>query len=137
VYFLEKLSLRGWVSAMGLVAMGRKGASREVSVGEMGVEEAIVPPTPMRDVTSGGRRADVGDMLDIGLTRAGLWGEPMDMTKGMLELDAALNLRSGGDGSWVEMWPVVEVTDPVRERSIAGDAGEGEFVALSCSSNAP
>jgi hypothetical protein len=79
--------------------MGRKGASREASVGEMGVEDAIVPPTPTRDVMSGGRRPDVGDMLNIGLTRAGLWGEPMDMTKGMLEPDAALSLRSSGDGS--------------------------------------
>ena len=70
-------------------------------MGEMGVEDAIVPPTPTRDVVvmmlSGAARPEVGDMLDIGLTRAGLWGEPMEMTKGMLELDAALSLRSGGD----------------------------------------
>jgi hypothetical protein len=90
-----------------LVVVGRKGGSREeVSVGEMGVEDAIVPPTPMRDVTGmilrGALRAmgaGVGEMLVIGFMRAGLWGEPMDMTKGTLELDAALSLRSGGEGS--------------------------------------
>jgi hypothetical protein len=78
----------------------------EVSVGDIGVEEAIVPPTPTRDVTvlilSDVLRvmgAGVGDVLAMGRMRAGLCGEPMDMTKGMLELDAALSLRDGVDGS--------------------------------------
>jgi hypothetical protein len=96
---------------VGLVAVGLTGnSSLEVSVGEIGevtgVEEAMVPPTPVRDKTglilSGAFLViahDVGGMLTTGVTRAGLCGEPMAMTNGMLEFDAALNLRSGGDAS--------------------------------------
>jgi hypothetical protein len=99
----------------------------------MGVDDAIVPPTPTRDVMSGGRRVGGGD---AGLETAGLWGEPMDLTKGMLEVDAALSLRSGGDASWFDVFAVVELTDPVRDRRMAGAAGEAELAVLSCRFNA-
>jgi hypothetical protein len=48
----------------------------------------------------------------------------------MLELDAALNLRSGG-GS-IGVVAVVEPADPARERGIAGSMAEGELAMLSC-----
>lgn len=85
--FLEKLSLRicaTGATEIGLVAVGLTGnSSLEVSVGEIGevtgVEEAMVPPTPVRDVTglilSGAFLViahDVGGMLTTGVTRAGL-----------------------------------------------------------------
>lgn len=58
-----------------------------------GVVDAIVPPTPMREVTgmilSGWFR-----VMEHGVTKAGLCGDPMAITKGILELDAALPLRS-------------------------------------------
>jgi hypothetical protein len=107
---LEKLSLRVCAADVGFVEVGLKGdSSLEVSVGEIGevtgVEDAIVPPTPMRDVTAtilrGALRVmeqDVGGMLVAGVTNAGLCGDPMAITNGMLEADAALILRSGGDG---------------------------------------
>jgi hypothetical protein len=72
-----------------------------------GVVDAMVPPTPARDVPVLILRGaflviehDVGGMLAAAGTRAGLWGEPIAMTKGMLELDAALSFRSDGDESW-------------------------------------
>ena len=97
-------------TAVGLVVIGLRGGSRhEISVGEMGdvtgVEDAMVPPTPVRDVVlilSGAFLViehDVGGMLAAGEMRAGLCGEPIAMTNGMLELDPVLNLRSGGDES--------------------------------------
>jgi hypothetical protein len=54
----------------------------------------------------------------------------MPITKGMLELDAALSLRSGGD-AWTWVFAVVELVEPAREGSIAGGAGEAEFVTVS------
>jgi hypothetical protein len=105
--FLEKLSLRACGTSTGLVDAGLSGGSSiGMSVGETGdvtgVDDAIVPPTPMRDVTvvtfSGAFRViehDVGGIVTIGVTSAGLCGDPMPITKGTLELDAALNFRSG------------------------------------------
>jgi hypothetical protein len=75
------------------------GEANDISVGDMGVEEAIVPPTPTRDVTGTILRgAGVGDVLGMRCMRAGLCGDPIDMTKGMLELDAVLSLRDGVEG---------------------------------------
>jgi hypothetical protein len=104
---LEKLSLRVCDKSTGLVDAGLSGGSSiNMFVGETGdvtgVDDAIVPPTPMRDVTgvilSGAFRViehDVGGMVATGVTSVGLCGDPMPITKGMLELDAALNFRSG------------------------------------------
>jgi hypothetical protein len=82
------------------------GSSINMSVGETGdvtgVDDAMVPPTPMRDVTgvilSGAFRViehDVGGIVATGVTSAGLCGDPMPIIKGMLELDAPLNFGSG------------------------------------------
>lgn len=67
-----------------------------------GVVDAIVPPSPMRDVTGMILRGwfrvmehAAGGMLVTGVTKAGLYGEPMAITKGLLDVDAALPLRSG------------------------------------------
>lgn len=115
----------------GFVDIGRKGdSSLDVLVGEIGevtgVDDAIVPPTPMRDVTGtilrGAFRVmeqDVGGMIAAGVTSAGLCGEPMAITKGMLEVDAALILRSGGDDCWKGVADV-DPAEPARERNGAG-----------------
>ena len=112
--FLDKLSLRVGVegaTGIGLVVVRFEGESNSGrSFGEMGevtgVEDAMVPPTPVREVVglifSGAflvMEQDVGGMLAAGETRAGLCGEPIAITNGILELDAPLNLRSGGDES--------------------------------------
>jgi hypothetical protein len=55
----------------------------------------------------------------------------MPMTNGMLELDAALSLRSGSDDAWAWVFAVVELVEPVRGASIAGSAGEAEVVVVS------
>ena len=93
----------------GFVDIGRVGGSNAVvSIRERGedkgVEEAIVPPTPVREIGSvifnGALRVIeqlVGIMAADVVIRAGLCGEPMAMTKGTLELDVVLILRSGGD----------------------------------------
>jgi predicted polyphosphate/ATP-dependent NAD kinase len=115
-----------------LVETGLNGdSSLDVSVGEIGdvtgVEDAIVPPTPMRDVTgtilSGAFRVmeqDVGGMIAAGVTNAGLCGDPIAITKGMLEVDAALILRSGGDGGWKGIVADVDPAEPARRRKAAG-----------------
>lgn len=58
----------------------------------------------------------------------------MPMTKGILELEAALNLRSGGADAWAWVLAVVELVEPVRGRSIASGAGEAEVMVVSWSS---
>lgn len=83
------------------------GSGLEASDGETGevtgVEEAMVPPTPVLEIDelilSGALRVieqGVDGMLVVGVSRAGLCGEPMAITKGIFEPDAALILRSGG-----------------------------------------
>lgn len=141
--FLEKLSLRVCGCSTGLVDAGLSGGSSiDVSVGETGevtgVDDAMVPPTPMREVTgmifNGAFRVmghDVGGIVATGVTSAGLCGEPMAITKGMLELDAALTFRSGDDGGWIEALVMAELADPARGRSIAGDVREEELSILS------
>jgi hypothetical protein len=69
-------------------------------------DDAIVPPTPARDVfvliLRGAFRVmaqEESGMVIAGSMRAGLCGEPMAMTKGVLELDAVLGLRSSGEES--------------------------------------
>ena len=98
-------------TGIGLVVVRIEGESNSRrSFGEMGevtgVEDAMVPPTPVREVVglifSGAflvMEHDVGGMLPTGETRAGLCGEPIAITNGILELDAPLKLRSGGDDS--------------------------------------
>ena len=68
---------------------------------ETDVDDAIVPPTPTREVAGLIFRGaflvmehGVGCMVIAGATKAGLCGEPMPMTKGILEFNAALSLRS-------------------------------------------
>ena len=109
--FLEKLNLRvctAGVDDTGLVGCGFGGGSGlETSVGEvgdvMGVEDAIVPPTPDLDtdelILRGAFRViehGVGGMPVVGVMRAGLCGEPIAMTNGILDAEATLSLRSGG-----------------------------------------
>lgn len=108
---------------------GKKGFL-EVSVGEIGdvrgVEVAIVPPTPVRSVgektlTFPVIEHAVGGTVVVGVMSAGLCGEPMAMTKGMLELDAVLGLREGEGGC-----TFVEVAESSRERRDSG-AGMAEL----------
>jgi hypothetical protein len=73
----------------------------------MGVEDAMVPPTPVREV-GGVILSDAfrvieqldGSTAAGGVFRSGLCGEPMAMTKGMLETEAALSFRSGRGEEW-------------------------------------
>lgn len=130
------------VDVKGMVDAGfGDGGNLEVSVGEMGevtgVVDAMVPPTPVLKadgmIFNGAFRVmehAVGGKLVVGEMRAGLCGEPIAMTKGILELDATLNLRSGGD-DWVGKLPILDALDPARERGFAGDIGDGELAALS------
>lgn len=95
----------------------------EASVGEMGdvrgVEEAIVPPKPVRDVgeeTLSGAHLPVmehvvGVITAVGAMSAGLCGEPIAMTKGMLLPDPVLNFRCGEEGC---MFAVLDFSDPAR-----------------------
>lgn len=71
---------------------------------ERGVKDAIVPPTPVLDVVEEvfcGAAWRVCGMFFAATAMAGLWGEPIAMTKGMSALEAALSLRSGRDEDWV------------------------------------
>lgn len=73
-------------------------------------------------------------MLDEGVIRAGLCGDPMPITNGILEAEALLSFRSGGDA--VEMG-LLEVLDPVElalGRSMTGAIGDGGFMGTSPSS---
>lgn len=125
--FSDKLSLRAGIEdAMGvdLVVAGLEGGSgHAILVGEIGevmsVEDAMVPPTPVRGVAElifiGAFLViehDVGAVMAVGAIRAGLCGEPIAMTKGMLELDAALNLRSGDKGNSFDACGIVEPAEP-------------------------
>ena len=101
------------VDCVGLVDIGLGGGckppiSDRVIGEETGVGDAIVPPIPGRDVggasLSGALRVieqHVGIKVTDDVFRAGLWGEPIAITKGMLGFDAALSLRSGGGDAWV------------------------------------
>lgn len=111
--FFETLSLRAWEenaddtdTGLGVDVFGG-GSGLDASVGEIGevtgVDEAMVPPTPVREmdalIVSGALRVieqGVGGRLVVGVNKAGLCGEPMAITKGMFDPEAALNLRSGG-----------------------------------------
>jgi hypothetical protein len=96
------------VNCVGLVDIGLKGSSNPAASGcEMGeltvAEDAMVQLTPLRELggvtLSGAFRVieqTVGSTAADGVIRAGLCGEPMAMTKGMLEVDAVFSLRSGG-----------------------------------------
>jgi hypothetical protein len=90
-----------------LVEIGLKGSSNptasEFEIGErIGVGDAIILPNPIREVggvfLSGAFRVieqAVGNTAGDDVIRAGLDGEPIAMTKGVLEADVALKLRSG------------------------------------------
>lgn len=121
--------------ALGLdlaMALEKKLFDLEVSVGEIGevtgVDEAIVPPTPVRSVgdtsfTFPVMEHAVGATVAEGVISAGLCGEPIAITKGTFELDAVLGLRAGDEGcAWFEVDPV----EPVRERKASG-AGIAEL----------
>lgn len=145
--FLEKLSLRVCGTATGFVDTGLKGgSSMDISVGEMGdetgVDDAIVPPTPTREVTGLIFRGaflvmehGVGCMVMAGATRAGLCGEPMPMTKEILELDAVLSLRSWDVLTGAGMLVMAELVDSARRRSASCDDGDRGFVIMSCVSS--
>lgn len=119
------------------------GSGRDVSVGDtgevIGVEDAMVPPTPVLPtaelILRGAFRViehTTGARLVVGLVNAGLCGEPIAMTNGMLTFDATLNLRSGVVGDWIGTCPpVLDAVDPARGRIIAGDIGGGEVAVLS------
>lgn len=97
------------------------------STGEVtDVVEAIVPRAVGGTILSGAYRVmehAVGAVMAVGGMSVGLWDEGMPMTQGMLELDAALSLRSGG---WVIA--VVEPLEAARKRCTAGGTGEVESV---------
>jgi hypothetical protein len=103
-----------------------------------GVDDAMVPPTPAREVASGLilRGAylviehGVGSMLVAGVMRAGLCGEPMAMTNGTLELEAALSFRSEGENDRIGVSAALDPADIARERSVAGGRGGGELAML-------
>jgi hypothetical protein len=139
----RRLVLRTGPNWVGLVDIGRGGGSSPVAsvreTGEdRGVEEAIVPPTPVREmggvIFSGALRVIeqlVGITAADGVIRAGLYGEPIAMTKGTLESDAVLNLRSGGGGDWIGWSFVADAADPALRRSVGDDMRAGELTALS------
>ena len=141
--FLEVLSLRAGATGVDLVVMGLGGGSSHGAyvddTGEVtGVEDAMVPPTPVRDVAgvilSGAylvMEHDVGGMMAAGEITAGLCGELIAITKLTLELDAALSLRSGGEESWTGVLAVVDPAEPARGRCEAGGKGEKELVTMS------
>lgn len=89
-----------------------------------GVVEAIVPPKPVlklgettfRFVVIGPVVTDIGGG---GAMRAGLWGEPIAITKGTLEFDEVLGLREGGEAM------ALELVEPSRDRNCNG-AGTAE-----------
>jgi hypothetical protein len=97
-------------------------------VGEVtGVVEAIVPPTPVLRVgETTFRFAVIEHAVDCtggcGAIRAGLWGEPMAMTKGMFEFEAVLGRREGGEAIMT-----FELVEPSRDRNRNG-AGTAESV---------
>ena len=66
----------------------------------IGVVDAIVLPIPVRKLGEMTLRLPVIEQelrgtVTVEAVRAGLWGEPMAITNGMLELDAVLGLRDG------------------------------------------
>lgn len=66
----------------------------------IGVVDAIVLPIPVRKLGEMTLRLPVIEQelrgpVTVEVVRAGLWGEPMAITNGMLELDAVLGLRDG------------------------------------------
>lgn len=82
-----------------------------------GVVDAIVLPMPVRRVGEITLRLPVvehglGDTVVGDDMRAGLCGDPMAMTKGILELDAVLGLRDGNAAA--------ELVDPSRDRKRKG-----------------
>jgi hypothetical protein len=129
--FLVILKLRvsgADVSRMGLVVLGlggggRSGASPGESGRPTGVDDAMVPPTPAREVASvlmlrGAYLViehGVGSMLVAGVMRAGLCGEPMAMTNGILELEAALSFRSEGENDRIGVSAALDPADIARE----------------------
>lgn len=77
-----------------------------------GIDEAIVPPTPVLDVgaviLSGAHfpvmEQVVGVIVVVGVTTVGLftlgsYGDPIAMTKGMLLPDPVLSFRGGEEGA--------------------------------------
>lgn len=75
--------------------------------------DAMVPPTPVRSVgaTFPVMEHAVGGIVAVGGISAGLWGEPIAITKGTLELDEVLG-RRGGEAVLI----MLEPADPSRER---------------------
>lgn len=64
----------------------------------IGVVDAIVLPMPVRKLGETILRLPVIEQelrgtIAVDVVRAGLWGEPMAMTNGILEFDAVLGLR--------------------------------------------
>ena len=82
-----------------------------------GVVDAIVLPMPVRSVGEITLRLPVmehgvGDTVAVDEIRTGLCGDPMAMTKGISEPDAALGLRDGN--------ATPELADPSRDRKRKG-----------------
>lgn len=143
--FLDKLRLRvsgASASRMGFVVLGLGGGSTsDASHGEsgrqMGVDDAMVPPTPAREVATGVilRGAylviehGVGSIVVAGVIKAGLCGEPMAMTKGILELEAALSFRSEGADSRIGS-ALLEPAEPARARLVTKICGGGVLAML-------
>lgn len=93
----ERLSLRLCPVGAGGAAVGISSALLVLVGDARGVEEAIVPLSPVLEVANEFFCGRVTGLFFAATAMAGLCGEPMAMTKGMAVLDEALSLRSGRD----------------------------------------
>lgn len=95
----------------------------------MGVLDAIVPPTPvLKAGETTTRLAVIGYVVGVteggGDTRAGLWGDPIAMTKGIVELEAVLGRREGGEAM------ALELAEPSRDRNCNGAGIADSMIGL-------
>ncbi len=91
----DRLSLRLCPVGIGEDAVGTNARLSMLVGDDKGVEEAMVPSTPDRDVADAFLCERVAGMFFAATAIAGLCGELMAITKGMPVLDALLSLRSG------------------------------------------
>lgn len=131
------------VGGVGMLDVGFEGGvGLKPPVGDTGevtgVDDAIVPPIPALEVggmiLSGAFRVieqALGETLVVGVMRAGLWGEPMAITNGMLELEVALSLRSEMGSMRGAMFPASASVGPTYERSIPGVTDDTAFADIS------
>ena len=111
----DKLSLRLCPVAAGEDCVGI-GEELPILVGEdRGVEDAIVPSMPALDVTEEDLCKRVTGWFLAATAIAGLCGEPIAITKGILVLDVPLTLRSVLDDDDCRLLLNALDPDPTRE----------------------